>query len=196
MEKSSRCILLGVLFVSCVCEAQRYPLYHYPRAQRPQQYQPPPQRPLPRDPYYFDDYYDDGWTSASGFHSSRPPREPYYYDDYDYDYGTRPTPQRPNSNGRPPRPNSIGRPPPQNSMSMDDMYKEAQKYSGKTRSLAQMFDQMQGTYEDKILPTLGDGSAPGGFDLQGVSGLLNNGADMMDGASSLFQKLTTTFGSK
>ena len=40
-------------------------------------------------------------------------------------------------------------------MTMDDMLKEADKYSGKTRSLADMVDQMHGTYEDKILPQLG-----------------------------------------
>ena len=40
-------------------------------------------------------------------------------------------------------------------MSMDDMLKEAEKYSGKTRSLADIVDQMHGTYEDKILPQFG-----------------------------------------
>ena len=113
-------------------------------------------RPLPRD-YLYDDYYDDGWTSPSGFHSARPPREPYYIDDYGYDYVYRPPPrpQIPSSNGGPNRPNSNKRPSQQDSMSMDDMLKEAQKYSGKTRSLADIVDQMQGTYEDKILPQMG-----------------------------------------
>ena len=40
-------------------------------------------------------------------------------------------------------------------MSMDEMLKEAEKYSGKTRSLADIVDQMHGTYEDKILPQFG-----------------------------------------
>ena len=134
----------------------RYPRYYNSRPQRPNQYQPPA-RPLPRD-YFYDDYYEDSWTSPSGFHSSRPPREPYYIDDYDYDYGYRPPtrPQRPSSNGRPnrPRPNS-NKPSKQESMTMNDMIKEAEKYSGQTRGLADIVDQMQGTYEDKILPQFG-----------------------------------------
>ena len=40
-------------------------------------------------------------------------------------------------------------------MNMDDMITEAQKYSGKTTGIADMLDEMQGTYEDKILPTMG-----------------------------------------
>ena len=38
---------------------------------------------------------------------------------------------------------------------MDDMITQAQKYSGKTTGIADMLDEMQGTYEDKILPTMG-----------------------------------------
>ena len=134
--------------------SSRYPRYYDSRP-RPYQYQPPA-RPLPRD-YFYDDYYEEGWTSPSGFHSSRPPREPYYIDDYDYDYDYRPParPQRPSSNGRPNRPNSNQLPSKQDSMSMDEMLKEAEKYSGKTRSLADIVDQMHGTYEDKILPQFG-----------------------------------------
>ena len=124
---------------------QRGPRYYRPVAYRPQRYQPPP-RPHPADYYRYDDYYDDSFTSASGLHSARPPRrEPYYYDDYDYGYDPRPT-QRPDSNGRPPRPNALN---------MDDMMEEAKKYSGKTRSLAEMVDTLHGTYEDKILPQFG-----------------------------------------
>ena len=40
-------------------------------------------------------------------------------------------------------------------MNMDDMITQAQKYSGKTTGIADMLDEMQGTYEDKILPTMG-----------------------------------------
>ena len=132
----------------------RYPKYYDSRPQRPYQYNAPA-RPLPRD-YFYDDYYEDGWTSPSGFHSSRPPREPYYIDDYDYDYDYRPPPrpQRPSSNGRPNRPNS-NKPSKQEPMTMNDMLKEAEKYSGQTRGLADIVDQMGGTYEDKILPTFG-----------------------------------------
>ena len=38
---------------------------------------------------------------------------------------------------------------------MNDMLKEADKYSGKMGDMADMVDQMHGTYEDKILPQLG-----------------------------------------
>ena len=40
-------------------------------------------------------------------------------------------------------------------MNMDDMITQAQTYSGKTTGIADMLDEMQGTYEDKILPTMG-----------------------------------------
>lgn len=186
MEKYLQCILLGILFSFCLCEAQRYPRYYYPRPPSQQGYQDQLRR-LPADYYQYDDYYDDSWTSTSGLHSSRPPREPYFYDDYDYNYGGRPTLNRPNSNGRPSRPNSL---------SMDDMLKEADKYSGKTRSLADMVDQMHGTYEDKILPTLGDASIPDEFNLGKLSGMIRSGADMMDGASSFVKKLTSTLTKK
>jgi hypothetical protein len=81
-------------------------------------------------------------------------------------------------------------------MSMDDMLKEADKYSGKTRGLADMVDQMHGTYEDKILPQLGDASIPEDFNLSKLSGTIRSGADMMDGASSLVKKLMSTFNRK
>ena len=52
-------------------------------------------------------------------------------------------PSRPNADERPPRPNSL---------SMDDMMKEAKEYSGKTRGLADMVDDLHGvTYGDKIV---------------------------------------------
>ena len=41
---------------------------------------------------------------------------------------------------------------------MNDMLKEAEKYSGQTRGLADIVDQMGGTYEDKILPQFGGNS--------------------------------------
>ena len=41
-----------------------------------------------------------------------------------------------------------------------------------------------------------DGSAPNGFDLKNLSGQIRQGADMMDSASSLLKKITSTFGSK
>lgn len=198
MEHILLCLILGILCLLCSCEAQRGPRYYQPPSYRPQRYQPPQPRyrPHPADYHHYDDYYDDSWTSASGLHSARPPRrEPYYYDDYDYGYDPRPTDygydprptQKPNPNGRPPRPNSL---------SMDDMHKEAEKYSGKTRSIADMVDSLQGTYEDKILPQFGDGSTQQGFNLGGVSGMIRGGADMMDGASSFIKKLTNTFGTK
>ena len=106
----------------------RFPRYQYTPAHKPQRYPPPPGY------YHYNDYYYDP-----------PRRDPYYYDYYDYGYDPRPE-QKPGSNNRPPPPNSV---------SMDDMMEEAKKYSGKTRSIADMIDDVQGTYEDKILPTFG-----------------------------------------
>merc|ERR1739845_119123 len=149
-------------------------------AQRPRRYQPPP-RPHPADYNH-----DDAWTSDSGFHSARPPRrpEPYYYDYYDYGYDPRPPqkPSGPNSEERPPRPNSL---------SMDDMMKEAKEYSGKTRGLADMVDDLHGvTYGDKIVGEfLGDPNDEG-INFKSVSGLIRNGADMMDKGASLLSKLS------
>ena len=131
--------------ICVLCWLLRRPRYYRPPVQRPRRYQPPP-RPHPAEYSHYDDYYDDAWTSDSGFHSARPPRrEPYYYDYYDYGYDARPPqkPSRPNADERPPRPNSL---------SMDDMMKEAKEYSGKTRGLADMVDDLHGvTYGDKIV---------------------------------------------
>ena len=39
------------------------------------------------------------------------------------------------------------------------------------------------------------GSASDGFDFKGLSGQIRQGADMMDSASALIKKITSTFGS-
>ena len=39
------------------------------------------------------------------------------------------------------------------------------------------------------------GSASEGFDFKGLSGQIRQGADMMDSASALIKKITSTFGS-
>ena len=101
-------------------------------------------------------------------------------------------------------------------MNMDDMISQAQKYSGKTTGIADMLDEMQGTYEDKILPTMGgkywknskrflglisnniivefgliyisETPSPDGFNLKGISGYIRNGAGMMNSAASLMKQ--------